>query len=209
MNRRNKMYKWTAAVAIFFVLPLIIYTAGDFPRRGMLKESISIITIIAFFVTLLQFFLSRVNKPILNGCKMSKVIVWHKSLGYVFVFLLLIHPFLIVLPRYFEAGVEPKDAFMLILSNLGQKGLFFGLLSWALLLFLGLTSLFRNLLPVSYKTWRLMHGLLSVLFLAAASIHVISTGRHINLTMSWLIAVLSITGIFLLVRQYLIKHQYS
>jgi predicted ferric reductase len=205
MDNRIKKYNRIAAIAVFIALPVLIFALGDFPRRTLLKEAISLLFILAFFIMLMQFYLSRANRNILQGHKMGKVIKWHKVLGYVFVSVFLLHPFLIVVPRYFEAGITPKDAFVELLSNLDQQGLWLGLTAWILMLVIGLTSVFRDKLPFTYKTWRLIHGWLSIAFILTAALHVVEMGRHINKPMYWLIAILSVSGVAMLLRLYIFK----
>lgn len=205
MENKIKKYHRIAAGMVFIAFPLLFYVLGDFPRRTLLKETISVVTLIAFFMMLFQFYLSRANGIILKEHKMSKIVKWHKVLGYVFVSILLVHPFLIVLPRYFEAGVEPSEAFTTILTTFGSKGVILGLSAWVPVFIIGLTSILRNKLGLSYKAWRIIHGILSIVFISAASLHVVELGRHINQPMQWLIAVLSIGGITLLIQTYLFK----
>jgi predicted ferric reductase len=203
MENKIKSYNRIAALSIFMVLPVLIYALGDFPRRTLLKEAISLLTIVAFFTMLMQFYLSRANRNMLRGHRMSKVIKWHKVLGYVFVSVLVFHPFFIVVPRYFEAGVTPAGAFSELLSNFNQKGLMLGLIAWILMVVIGLTSIFRKMLPFRHQTWRIVHGVLSILFILIASFHVIGMGRHINQAMAWVIAVLSVIGVSLLLKAYI------
>ncbi|MDY0104494.1 MAG: ferric reductase-like transmembrane domain-containing protein [Lentimicrobium sp.] len=205
MENKIKIYHRIAAGMVFIAFPLLFYVLGDFPRRTLLKETISVVTLIAFFMMLFQFYLSRANGNILKEHKMSKVVKWHKVLGYVFVSILLVHPFLIVLPRYFEAGVEPLEALTTILTTFGSKGIILGLSAWVLVFIIGLTSILRNKLGLSYKAWRISHGILSIVFISVASLHVVELGRHINQPMQWMIAVLSIGGITLLIQTYLFK----
>ena len=205
MENKIKIYNWIAAIIVFIALPVLIYSLSDFARRTLLKEVISLLTILAFFAMIAQFYLSRANKNMLTSHKMAKVVKWHKVLGYIFVSVLLIHPFLIVLPRYFEAGISPNNAFTELLSNFNMKGLILGLTAWILMLVIGLTSIFRGKLPFSYKTWRVIHGYLSVAFILTAALHVVDMGRHINETMAWLIAILSVTGVVMLLRTYIFK----
>jgi predicted ferric reductase len=205
MDNRIKTTNRIAAIAVFIALPVLFYTLGDFSRRTLLKEAISLLTILAFFMMLMQFYLSRANNKVLKGHKMGKVVKWHKVLGYVFVSVLLLHPFLIVLPRYFEAGISPIDAFTELISNFNQQGLLLGLTAWILMFIIGLTSMFRNKLPFSYKTWRLIHGYLSIAFILTASLHVMDMGRHINKSMAILITILSISGVLLLLKTYIFK----
>lgn len=205
MENRIRIYNRIAVLAIFIALPLSIYFLGNFPRRTPLKEAISLLTIQAFFIMLLQFYLSRANRNLLQVHKMGRIIKWHKVLGYVFVSVLLIHPILIVVPRFFEAGISPTDAFKELLSNFNQTGLLLGLIAWILMFVIGLTSLFRNKLPFTYKIWRVFHGILSVVFILIASFHVVNMGRHINKPMAWIIGALSILGVVLLLRKYIFK----
>jgi predicted ferric reductase len=205
MEKRIKIYNRIAAIIVFIVLPVLIYILGDFSRRTFLKEAISLLTLLAFFIMLMQFYLSRANGTILKVHKMVKVIKWHKVLGYVFVSVLLLHPFLIVVPRYFEAGINPLDAFKEVLSNFKLQGLLLGLVAWILMLIIGLTSLFRSHLPFTYKTWRIIHGYLSMAFILIASLHVVAMGRHINNIMAWVIAVLSVSGVAMLLKTYIFK----
>lgn len=205
MENKTKLYNRIAAITVFIVLPVLIYGLSGFTRRTLLKEVISVVTLLAYFVMLSQFYLSRANNTMLKAHKMSRVIKWHKVLGYVFVCILLLHPFLIVVPRYFEAGVTPTEAFAELLDNINRKGLLLGLTAWIIMLTLGITSLFRNHLPFSYKTWRLIHGLLSIAFILIAAFHIVDMGRHINELMAWFIAMLSITGIALLLRTYILN----
>ena len=195
-----------SAVVLFILLPILFYVLGDFPRRTILKEIISLVTILAFFMMIMQFYLSRANKKVLqNGHKMSKVVKWHKVLGYVFVGNLMIHPILIVIPRYLEAGVEPMDAFTLLITTFSSKGIILGIIAWCVMIIIGLTSIFRNRLGMSYKTWRTIHGVLSILFIGIASFHVTNLGRHINSPMAVLIAVLAFLAVTLLLKTYLFK----
>ena len=205
MGKRIRIYNRLAALVIFIALPLCIYFLGNFPRRALLKEIISLLTITAFFIMLLQFFLSRANKSLLQVHKTDRTIKWHKVLGYVFVSVLLIHPFLIVVPRFFEAGISPIDAFRELLSNFNQTGLLLGLIAWVLMSIIGLTSLVRDKLPFTYKTWRVIHGILSIAFILTASLHFVNMGRHINKPMAWLIGALSVLGVVLLLRIYIFK----
>lgn len=205
MERSVKTYNHFTAIIVFIALPVLIYSISDFPRRSVLKEAISLLVILAFYMMLLQFYLSRINCPMLKSHKMSGVIKWHKALGYIFVSILIFHPFLIVVPRYFEAGITPKEAFIELLSNYDQQGILLGMIAWLLMIVIGLTSLIREKLPFSYRTWRVIHGILSIVFILMASLHVFNLGRHINEYMVWLISILTILGVTMLLRTYIYK----
>lgn len=139
------------------------------------------------------------------GLKRAWINKLHKVIGYTFVGLLLFHPFLIVVPRYFEAGVEPQEAFLTILGTYNTKGVMLGIIAWTLMLLLGLTSLFRDKIGMTYKTWRVFHGILSMIFIGLASWHAIDLGRHTDVAMSVFILILAGGGIILLLKTYLLK----
>ncbi len=78
---------------------------------------------------------------------MSRIVRLHKWMGYTGVSLLLLHPFFLIMPKFFEAGVAPAEALVTILTTTNQ-GVILGILAWSLILILGLTALTRNRLPL-------------------------------------------------------------
>lgn len=207
MNTIVKKYHVIAAIFVFIVLPMFYFELGDFPRRSILKESISLITILAFILLLGQFFLSRSSHDFVKPFRFTQVLSVHKFIGYsVFIFFLA-HPFLIVLPRFFEAGVSPLDAFIQIITTFGSIGIILGLISWVLILLLAVTSFYRDKLMMSYKAWKVFHGLLSTLLIIITSWHSIELGRHIDSVISIYIVLLAMTGSSLLIKKYLSSSQ--
>lgn len=200
-----KKYNFVAGFLIFVVMPLLFWASGNFPRRNILKETISIFTLLAFFMMLGQFYLTRGNGMI-KFHKMGTVVKVHKVIGYVFISILLVHPFLIVVPRYFESGIAPTEAFVTILTMYSSPGIVLGMIAWCLLLILGLTSFFRNTLGLSYKAWRTVHGLLSIIFISVATWHAIDLGRHTDLAMSTYMIILAVIGVLFLLKVYFIKN---
>jgi len=202
---RIKIYNRIAAVLVFIGLPILFWALGDVPKRIVLKEALSILTLVAFSLMLMQFYLARSNRKILKEHKMSRVVKWHKVVGYIFVPVLLLHPFFIVLPRYFESGIEPKDALQTMLTSFESLGVVLGMIAWVLMLLIGLTSMFRKLLPFSYKTWRIIHGVLSIAFVIVATWHALNLGRHTDNAMSVYILIAAGVGVLLLLKTYFSK----
>lgn len=202
MDTRIKIFNRLTIIVVFVMAPIALYVFGYFPRRTLLKEAISLVTILAFFVMLMLFYLSRANITLLRGNHFKKVIQRHKALGYIFVSVILVHPFLVVLPRYFEPGISLNEAFLELISNFDKKGLWLGLLAWCLVIILGVISYFRDKLPMKYNSWRILHGILSIVFICVASLHVIDMGRHINQPMIILISILTLYGVAMLLKPY-------
>ena len=189
------------SVLAFTGMPLLIWAMGNFPERSLLKETLSVITILSFCQMMGQFFWARTNRSAVAGLQMSQVVKYHKVIGYTFVTILFLHPFYLVFPRFFESGVSPVDAFITIITTLNQ-GVVLGIIAWCLMLVLGITSLARKKLSMKHNTWRVFHGILAMLFILVASWHAIDLGRHSNLAMSMLISMLTASGILLLLRTY-------
>ena len=203
-NLINK-YNLFPKTLIFIGLPILFWALGDFPRRTILKETFSILTLLALSLMIGQFFLTRGYRAIHRELKMSNLNRIHKAIGYIFMLVLFVHPFLIVVPRYFESGVEPLDAFWTIITSFNSLGVVLGLIAWGLMLTIGITSIVRNKLSMSYKTWRLIHGILSILFIATATWHATDLGRHTNLETSIFIITITLGGVLLLLRTYFIR----
>ncbi len=202
MKTDIRTYHSVGAILVFVGLPIMFLSLGDSPRRSLLKESISLLTVVAFSLMLGQFYLARSNQYFISAFKFSRVLAVHKFIGYSVVGVFLVHPFLIVLPRFFEAGVSPIDALITILTTFESRGVILGLTAWGLMLLIGVTSLFRDKLHLSYRTWKRFHGILSILFIVVASWHAIELGRHTDKLISVFIILLALTGSALLIKQY-------
>lgn len=202
MQNKSNTYTLITVGLLFLIPSFYLYYTGDVAGRTLLKDGISIATISAFVLMLGQFFLSGLVSLPLQTPTIGKVIKLHKIVGYVFAVLLLSHPLLIVVPRFFEAGVSPRQAFVTIIST-GTPGITTGMAAWILLLLIVVMSVLRKWIPLSYRDWRKLHGLMSMMFIVLAAYHSIYLGRHIDLVFAGYIVILLIAGISLLLQQYI------
>ena len=205
MPEIRKMNIVVPAVSVFVGLPVLFWALGDFPRRTVLKDSLSMGTLLAFSLMLGLFFLTRGSRNTVTRFTMRTTVTLHKVIGYIVVAVLLLHPFFIVIPRYFESGIAPKEAFITMVTTWESPGVVLGIIAWCLMLILGVTSLLRNRLPMKYTTWRAVHGVLAILFVVLATWHAIDLGRHTDRAMSVYMIVLAAGGILLLVKTYILK----
>jgi predicted ferric reductase len=207
MSEKLKRSYIIPAIVIYLFIPLLYLILGDFPERTVLKNFLSFLTIEAFFLMLAQFYLARSNSRILKGHKMATVIKIHKVLGYIFIPVLMLHPFFVVLPRFFESGVDPMEAFTTMMTTFSSRGIVIGIIAWVLMVLLGLTSLLRKKLPMKYTSWRVFHGILSIAFIVLATIHAVNLGRHTNVILSVYMIAVALAGVLALVKIYLLKPQ--
>lgn len=206
MKLSAQTYAVIAGLAIFIGLPLLFYTLGGAPRRTYLKEGISLLTLLAFTMMLGQFFLARSNETLLSLFKPPQIQKFHKYIAYSAVAIILLHPVLIVLPRALEGGIKPWDAFVTMITDLGNLGIVLGLIAWVLLLVLSVTAFFRRpiikRLSTHYRGWRYFHGGLAVTFTVLALWHSIALGRHTDVAMSVFFITLAALGFAMLAHMY-------
>ena len=206
MKLSAQAYTISAALAVFIGLPLLFYALGDVPRRSLLKESISVLTLLSFTLMLGQYFLARSNETILSLFKPLHIQKVHKVIAYGAVGVILVHPFLVVMPRFFEAGVKPLDALITMLTTFDSLGVLLGLAAWALLLVLGVTAMFRTRLikrfKIKYRSWRYFHGFMAVTFTVLGIWHAIELGRHTDTAMAAFFIVIALVGGLLLAKLY-------
>ena len=206
MKLSAQTYAIIAGLAVFVGLPLLLYALGDAPRRTILKEGISIATLLAFTMMLGQFFLARSNQTLLSLFKPPQIQKVHKYIAYTAVGIILLHPALIVLPRALEGGIRPMDAFVTMITDFGNLGIVLGLVAWVLLLVLSVTAFFRKrLIPhftLKYRGWRYFHGGLAVTFTGLAMWHSIALGRHTGFALSVYFLTLTVLGFALLAVMY-------
>lgn len=206
MKRPVQRATLVAALAVFAGLPLMFYALGYAPRRTLLKEAISIVTLLAFAAMLGQFLMARSNTWLLGVFKPPQIQKAHKYIAYTAVAVILAHPALIVLPRALEGGIRPRDAFVLMITEIDSLGILLGLVAWGLLLALVLMAWFRKpvikRLSTHYRGWRHVHGGLAVSLTGLALWHSIELGRHTDAPMSALFVTLAVIGFGLLARLY-------
>ena len=205
MKKIHYIYKLIALIIIFIGVPVLLYFLGEFPKRSFLMQTLSIITILGFTLLLSQFFTSRLNKTLVKKIRMVNVLAIHKFIGYLFISILLLHPFFIIIPKFFHNGVTPTDAFLRIITTFSSLGIILGLIAYTSMLVLLVTSFFRFKLHLKYKTWRNLHGYLTLLFVITATWHVVNIGRHSNTSFSIYYVLMVASGIYYLLRTYILQ----
>ncbi|WP_299788492.1 ferric reductase-like transmembrane domain-containing protein [uncultured Marivita sp.] len=194
------------AIAIFVGLPLMFYALGDAPRRSLLKEAISLATLLAFAAMLGQFFMARSNTWLLSVFQPPQIQKVHKYIAYTAVAVILAHPALIVLPRAFEGGIRPWDALITMVTTFDNLALMAGFFAYLILVVLVVTAFFRKpiikRLSTHYRGWRYVHGGLAVSFTVLALWHAIALGRHTDIALSVLFLGLAVTGFGMLAKLY-------
>ncbi|WP_177219148.1 ferric reductase-like transmembrane domain-containing protein [Lutibacter maritimus] len=205
MKKQRNIFRLLILALFFIIVPIVLYNLGDFPKRSFLMDVLSIITILGFSLFLSQFFSTRINQKLVKDIRMVNVLKIHKFIGYLFISILLLHPFFIVVPKFFDNGVSPTDAFLTLITSFNSLGVILGIIAYTSMLILLITAFFRFKIYLKYKTWRYLHGYLTTLFIITATWHVINLGRHGTNPFSiyYILAVVSV--IYFLLKTYLFK----
>lgn len=205
MKNTHYIKKFLLLAFTFIGIPILLYGLGDFPKRELFKEILSLTTILGFTLLLSQFFSTRMNKKLVKTIRMVNVLKIHKIIGYVFISILLLHPFFIIIPKFFDNTVTPFDAFYRLITTFSSLGVVLGLVAYACMLILLITSFFRFKLYITYRSWRALHGYLTLLFVITATWHVINLGRHSNTSFSIYYTLMVVSGFYYLLNTYLFK----
>lgn len=205
MKKARNTYKLLPLIIAFIVAPLLLWVLGDFPKRNSLMEALSLMSILGFTMLLSQFFYSRINKSLVKDIRMVNVLKIHRFIGYTFISILLLHPFFIIVPKFFDNGLTPADAFLELITTFDSLGVVLGLIAYASMIILMVTAFFRFKMHLKYRTWRNLHGYLTMLFVITATWHVITLGRHSNTSFSIYYVLMVASGIFYLLNTYLFK----
>lgn len=168
-------------------------------------ETLSLITIIAFSLLLSQFFTSRLNYKLMKQIRMVNVVAIHRFIGYVFISVILLHPFFIIVPKFFDNGVTSYDAFLRLITTFSSTGVILGLIAYTIMLVLMITAFFRFKLHLHYRIWRRLHGYLTLAFVITATWHVINMGRHSNTSFALFYMLVVAIGIYYVLRKDLFK----
>ncbi len=203
IKTQQYIFKIIPLAIAFIGAPLLLYYQGGFQRRGFLMEIVSVITILGFTLLLSQFFSTRLNNKLVKKIRMVNVLAIHKFIGYTFISILLLHPFFIIVPKFFDNTVAPTDAFLEIITTLSSRGVILGLIAYTSMLALLVSSFFRFKLHLKYRTWRNLHGYLTLLFVLTATWHVINIGRHSSISFSIYYVLMVAGGIYYLLKTYL------
>lgn len=205
MNKESNIFKLLPLIITFIGVPLLLWVLGEFPKRNILMESLSLLTILGFTLLLSQFFFSRINKSLVKDIRMVNVLKIHKFIGYLFISILLLHPFFIIVPKFFDSGVSPADAFLKLITTFSSLGVILGLTAYTCMVILIVSAFFRFKLHLKYRTWRNLHGYLTMLFVITATWHVITLGRHSNTSFSIYYVLMVASGIYYLLKTHLFK----
>jgi predicted ferric reductase len=172
LQRSVRAAFWILVYLLVAIAPLVFAWRGPEPGRGFLINVSVAFGFVGLAMMGLQFALVARIKRISSPFGIDVMLQYHRQIAYVALFLILAHPILLFVQStaflaLLNPFTAPLRAHMAVLSTL------------ALLLLVAL-SVWRRRLRMSYETWQLTHGLLSVIAVAAALTHVLLVDYYVN-----------------------------
>ncbi|WPJ97058.1 ferric reductase-like transmembrane domain-containing protein [Coraliomargarita algicola] len=191
------MNRWLFIVCyslLFVGAPIFLALTQGIPSQSNFQLAVLLVSVGAFGLTLGLFWLTRLLPKDSVKMRLGKMMSWHKYLGYAVCIIFMIHPILIIARRFWVVESNPIHNLKLMLT---APLVWPGMAAWLLLMLIMGFALARK--RFSAKTFRNLHGWLSIAFLIFAAWHVISIGRHSDLILAafWgLLAAAAIVGYF-------------
>lgn len=162
---------WVLLYAIVAIGPLVVaLTADPPPGRGFLEELSVALGFVGLAMMGLQFAavsrFARVSAPF----GLDVVLHFHRQIAFVALAFVLAHPAIMAAERSVDL-INPVAAHWT--ARAGQ-------LSVIAVVALVATSVWRRRLGLSYEAWRVLHGILAVVAVAAALVHVERVGHYVS-----------------------------
>ena len=160
---------------VFVMLPWAMSYVEGLEVRGWYEEFVQLLSIIGLSMMLLQFFLtSRVDK-VASQAGVDNTMRLHTKMGELLGYLVFLHPFLIVAPRFV---VAPSFALDDVWQLFTQPETATGMYAWCLMLVWVLMAVFKEKTGLSYEAWRYSHSFGFVAIIILATHHAVTIGRH-------------------------------
>ncbi len=167
------MLGWLYGLVV--LVPWAISYIEGLAVRGWYEELVTLLSILGLSMMIFQFFLTARVDTVASVAGVDNTMRLHTRLGEFLGYLVLLHPFLIVAPRFIVApSLAPGDMWTLFIQPETSTGLF----AWCLMLVWVLMAVFKEKTGLSYESWRYTHAAGFVAIIILATHHAVTIGRH-------------------------------
>ena len=156
-------------------LPFLATFGLDMAEQGTYATVLTIVNTLAMMAFYLQFPLGSRLKNISLFANIDWNMSHHKKMGQWIGFLILMHPVLILAPRFMMSF---QDGMHSLISVITAPQMLTALIAWVGMIIWVLMAIFKDKLKFSYETWRLTHVLGFVAIAILATLHITSVGSH-------------------------------
>lgn len=156
-------------------LPFLATFALDMQDKTLYASFLVLFNSLAMAAFFLQFPLAGRLKHMRPFSNIDWSMLSHRKLGRWLAVIFLLHPILIVAPRF---AISVDDGIESLWVILQAKSMLTGILAWLLLMLWVLFSIYRDKLKLSYEQWRCTHLSGFVVIAILATLHVTTVGSH-------------------------------
>jgi predicted ferric reductase len=165
-------------MTIYFILVLAPWAASyieGLEIRSWYQELVGLLSIVTLSMMLIQFVLTARVDLVSGHTGADNAMRVHTRYGEYLGYLVLFHPFLILLPRFLVAPSFAVDDFWHLVK---QPETATGLYAWSLMVVWVLLAVFKDKTGLSYEAWRYLHSAGFVAIIILATHHAVTVGRH-------------------------------
>lgn len=156
-------------------LPFLATFSLNMAQQGIYATTLMVINMLAMMAFYLQFPLASRLKQITLFTNIDWNISRHKQVGQWLGIIFLLHPILILAPRF---SLSFADGMHSLISVVTAPAMLTGIIAWVGLLIWILTAICKDSLQMRYETWRFTHMLGFVAIAILATLHVTTIGSH-------------------------------
>ncbi len=157
------------------LIPYLWSLTQDLEQRGWYETVIVALSIVGLTALLAQYLLAGRLQTVTEVTGIDNGMRIHRKAGELVALFFFLHPFLIVLPRFWLAPQLAIDDLWLMLTTAESAT---GVYAWAIMSIWILLAVFRDRLPITYEAWRISHGIGLVAVAILATWHAVTVGRH-------------------------------
>jgi predicted ferric reductase len=156
-------------------IPFVATYALDMQEKTFYAAFISLFNTLAMMMFYIQFPLAGRLKRIALFANIDWGMSQHKKMGKWLGIIFLIHPILIIAPRFL---VSFTDGMRSLIAIITAPQMLTGIIAWVGLMVWVLLAVFKNRLNIRYEVWRFIHMLGFVTIAILATMHITSVGSH-------------------------------
>ncbi|TCS43319.1 ferredoxin reductase family protein [Reinekea marinisedimentorum] len=157
------------------VLPFLATYALDMQEKNTYAAFVSLFNTLAMMMFFIQFPLGSRLKSIPLFANIDWNMSHHKKVGQWLGVIFLLHPLLILMPKF---AMSQTDGMRAIMEVIRAPQMLTGIIAWVGMIVWILMSIFKDRLPMKYETWRFTHMLGFVAIAILATLHVTTVGQH-------------------------------
>lgn len=157
------------------VIPFLATYALDMQDKTFYAAFLSMFNTLAMMVFFIQFPLVGRLRHIALFANINWSMTLHKKVGKWLGIIFLLHPILILAPRFMVSFNDGLDSLIITLQ---APQMLTGIIAWIGLLVWVLLAVFKNKLNMRYEIWRFTHMLGFVFIAIMATLHITTVGSH-------------------------------